>query len=64
MRTSQVGLILGALLGLALVIEGFGDMLVVALIAFIGWVVARVMEGELDLSEILSGRRGRGGSGR
>ena len=64
MRPSQVGLIVGALLGLALVIEGFGDMLVVALIAFIGWVVARVMEGELDLTEILSGPRGRGTTGR
>jgi len=55
MRSSQVGLFLGALLGLALVIEGFGDMLIVALIAFVGWVVARVVEGELDLGDVLSG---------
>ncbi|MGE0881614.1 MAG: DUF2273 domain-containing protein [Acidimicrobiia bacterium] len=59
MRNSQVGLILGALLGLALVIEGFGDMLIVALVAFVGWVVARVVQGDLDLTEFLSGRRGR-----
>jgi hypothetical protein len=59
MRASQVGLLLGALLGLALVLEGFGEMLIVALIAAIGWVVARVVEGELDLTEYLSGRRTR-----
>ena len=57
MRSSQVGLVLGALLGLALVLEGFGEMLIVALIAAIGWIVARVAEGELDLTEYLSGRK-------
>jgi hypothetical protein len=62
MRSSQVGLFLGALLGLALVIEGFGDMLIVALIAFVGWVVARVVEGDLDLSDVLSaGKKNRTG---
>ena len=59
MRSSQVGLLLGALLGLALVLEGFGEMLIVALIAAIGWVVARVAEGELDLTEFLGGRNTR-----
>jgi hypothetical protein len=57
MRPSQVGLLLGAILGLALILEGFGEMLVVGLVALIGWIVARVMEGELDLSEFLSGGR-------
>lgn len=56
MRSSQVALLLGALLGLALVLEGFGDMLIVALIAAIGWVIARVAEGELDLTDYLGGR--------
>jgi hypothetical protein len=50
-------LLLGAILGLALILEGFGDMLIVALIALIGWVVARVIEGDLDLNDVLSGGR-------
>jgi hypothetical protein len=57
MRSSQVGLLLGAILGLALILEGFGEMLVVGLVALVGWIVARVMEGELDLSEFLGGGR-------
>jgi hypothetical protein len=50
---TQIGLILGALLGLALILEGFGDMLIVALFSLIGWVVARVLQGELDLGELI-----------
>jgi hypothetical protein len=59
MRASQVGLLLGSILGLALVLEGFGEMLIVGLVALVGWIVARVMEGELDLSDFLGGRKGR-----
>ncbi len=59
MRSSQVGLFIGALLGLALVLEGFGQMLIVALLAAIGWVVARVVEGEIDLSDVLNSNRDR-----
>ena len=54
MSSPQFGLLLGAILGLALILEGFGDMLIVALIALIGWVVARVIEGDLDLNDVLS----------
>jgi hypothetical protein len=57
MSSPQFGLLLGAILGLALILEGFGDMLIVALIALIGWVVARVIEGDLDLNDVLSGGR-------
>lgn len=60
MRTSQIGLIIGTLLGMTLVIEGFGDMLIVALAALVGWIVTRVMEGELDLTDYLGGGRRRG----
>jgi hypothetical protein len=59
MRSSQVGILLGALLGLALVLKDFGDMLIVGLVALIGWVVARVLEGDLDLTEFLGGGRNR-----
>ena len=53
MNGTQIGLILGALLGLALILEGFGDMLIVALFSLIGWVVARVLQGELDIGELI-----------
>ena len=53
MKEAQVGLILGALLGLALILEGFGEMLIVALASLIGWVVARVLQGDLDVGELI-----------
>ena len=54
MQPPVVGLFVGLLLGLALVIEGFGEMLIVALFGLIGYVVMKVALGELDLSEYLS----------
>ena len=53
MKDAQVGLILGALLGLALILEGFGEMLIVALASLIGWVIARVLQGDLDVGELI-----------
>jgi len=58
MKSSHVGLLLGALLGFALIVGGLGDMLIVALGAAIGWAVMRVLEGDLDLNELLRGRSG------
>lgn len=57
MRTSHVGLILGALLGLALILQGFAQMLVVALMAGLGWLIARVLTGEMDLNDLVPDRR-------
>jgi len=59
MRTSHVGLFLGAILGFALIVEGFGEMLIVALFAAIGWLVASVLSGSVDLGEVLSAQRQR-----
>jgi hypothetical protein len=59
-RLSTVGIFVGLLLGLALVLTDFGDMLIVALLGAIGYFVARVLEGDLDLNELLS-RTSRGG---
>jgi hypothetical protein len=53
MNGTQIGLILGALLGLALILEGFGEMLIVALFSLIGWVVARVIQGDLDVGDLI-----------
>lgn len=60
MHPAIVGLFVGLILGFTLVIDGFGSMLIVALIGAIGWVVGKVLEGEIDLTEYLSGSRARG----
>jgi hypothetical protein len=51
--TTAVGLFVGLLLGLALIIGDFGDMLIVALFGAIGYVVARVLQGDLDLNDLM-----------
>ena len=57
MTRTNMGIIVGLVLGLALVLGSFGDMLIVALFAVIGFVVAKLIEGDLDLAPYLSGRR-------
>ena len=59
MRTPHVGLFLGAILGFALIVEGFGEMLIVALFAGLGWLVASVLSGTIDVGEVLSSQRDR-----
>jgi hypothetical protein len=59
MRTTHVGLFLGAILGFALIVEGFGEMLIVALFAAIGWLVAGVLSGSVDLGDVLNAQRQR-----
>lgn len=59
MQRSVVGLFTGLVLGLVLVLRDFGDMLVVALFGAIGYVVASVIEGELDLGELVERTRRR-----
>ena len=59
MRTPHVGLFLGAILGFALIVEGFGEMLIVALFAALGWLVASVIAGTIDVGEVLSSQRDR-----
>ncbi len=56
-RITAMGIVIGLALGLALVFGNFGDMLIVALFAAIGFVVAKVLEGDLDLGPYLSRRR-------
>lgn len=53
---STVGLFVGLLLGAVLVFAGFGAMLIVALFGAIGFVVAKVREGEIDLNQYLGSR--------
>lgn len=58
MRPSQTGLLVGAILGVALILGGFGDMLIVALFAGAGWLVASVVAGDIDIEDLVRNRRG------
>jgi hypothetical protein len=57
MTRTTLGVLIGLALGLALAFGSFGQMLIVALFAVIGFVVAKVLEGDLDLSPYLPRRR-------
>jgi hypothetical protein len=57
MTRTTVGVVIGLALGLALAFGSFGQMLIVALFAVIGFIVAKVLEGDLDLSPYLPRRR-------
>ncbi len=57
MQTTTIGLFVGLILGLALAFEGFGDMLIVAFCGALGFVVMKVVEGDLDLTEYINGSR-------
>ncbi len=57
MTRTTLGVVTGLVLGLVLAFGSFGQMLVVALFAVIGFVVAKVLEGDLDLGSYLSRRR-------
>jgi len=68
MRTAHVALLFGAILGFALVVDGFGSMLIVALVGAIAWAVGRVLEGDVDVAGLLertsnSSRRSSGSRG-
>lgn len=59
MQMTALGLFTGLILGLALIVGNFGDMLIVALFGAIGVVVVKVIEGDLDISELTDRRRSR-----
>jgi hypothetical protein len=47
----------GLILGLALVFGNFGDMLIVALLGAIGYGIAKVLDGDMDVQGWLSRSR-------
>lgn len=59
MQPTVVGMFTGLVLGLVLVLRDFGDMLVVALFGALGYVVMKVVEGELDLGQLVERSRRR-----
>jgi hypothetical protein len=54
MTRTTLGLVIGLVLGLALAFGSFGQMLIVALFAAIGFVVAKILDGNLDLGPYLA----------
>ncbi|MDP9389606.1 MAG: DUF2273 domain-containing protein [Actinomycetota bacterium] len=60
MAPTVVGLFVGLVLGIVVVFAGFAEMLVVAFFGALGYVVMKVVEGEVDLNQYLGGR-GRSG---
>lgn len=53
MQSTVVGLFTGLFLGIVLVLGDFSDMLVVAFFGGLGFVVMKIVEGEIDVGEII-----------
>jgi hypothetical protein len=54
---TALGIVIGLALGFVVVFASFGEMLIVALFGAIGFVIARALEGDLDLSRYSSRER-------
>ena len=59
MNRVAIATITGLVLGLTVVFASFGDMLIVAIFAAIGYTVAKILDGDLDVSALLSRDRDR-----
>jgi hypothetical protein len=56
MTRTALGMFVGLALGLTVAFGSFGQMLIVAVFIVVGFVVAKVLDGDLDLSQYLSRR--------
>jgi hypothetical protein len=59
MNRTALATVTGLILGLALVFGSFGDMLIVALLGAIGYGIAKILDGDLDVQGWLTRGRGR-----
>jgi hypothetical protein len=59
MNRTALATVTGLILGLALVFGNFGDMLIVALLGAVGYVLAKILDGDLDVQGWLSRSRSR-----
>ena len=57
MTRTTLGTLIGLALGFALAFGSFGDMLIVALFGALGFGIAKIASGDIDLIPYLSGRR-------
>lgn len=56
MNATTVGLLTGLILGLAGAVGGLGGFLLALVLGAIGLLVGRVLDGEIDLGQVLSGK--------
>jgi uncharacterized membrane protein len=56
-QPTVIGLFVGLILGLTWSLQGFGEMVGVALAGAVGFVVMKVVEGEIDLGELIDRTR-------
>ena len=59
MQTKLAGLVVGLALGLAIALGGFTEACVVALFGLAGWIVAKVLDGEIDVQQYIDSRKKR-----
>lgn len=57
MQPTVVGLFVGLILGFTWASQGFGEMLGVALAGIAGFIVMKVVEGEIDLGDVVDRTR-------
>lgn len=57
MTPSTIGLLTGVVLGFAALVGGFFGFLLVAGLGALGFLLGRVVEGDLDLGGVLGSRR-------
>lgn len=60
MNSTSLGLLTGLALGFAGAFGGFGAFLIVLVLAALGLLVGRVLDGKLDLSQLTGAGRDRG----
>lgn len=53
MNATQTGLISGLILGTAAAIGGFSGFLIALLIGVVGLVIGRILDGELEIGDLL-----------
>ncbi|WP_197322174.1 DUF2273 domain-containing protein [Saccharomonospora sp. NB11] len=57
MPRAYLGTLVGLALGLAWAFGGFGHLLLVLFVTLIGYVIGKVLDGDVDVSRFVSDRR-------
>lgn len=59
MKATQTGLLAGLILGVAGAFGGFDAFIIALVLGAVGFVVGRLLDGQLDLDELIGRGRGR-----
>lgn len=57
MKTSTLGLLVGLLLAIAIAVGGFSALLGAIVLGAIGWLAGAHLDGDVDVAQLLRGRR-------